>query len=371
MPSANDLYVYSLLHPIVGGEEKSPTIVSILLILLTKVIKSHELPPPRRDEETDCVVCQHSLRHSEKKELLVLSCGHILHRVCVEQWLIDPREHLYPVYAEHVEIDQPVRVLQSFKNVEPIWDKIDLPRNCPICRHRIIPTASEGYNMSQYEDGIAPEEAQHILDYFAHPKHGEQRKARLNNGATLGSELQAAHDHARNVYTGEFGTMQEEKETADFFARGDRLMEQRDADDSDYSPPKRKKVKPSRPRSENTKYPRKHIAALSQHQSHQRPPPVYIDLTKDSDDDIKMDDADGPSAATKPSSKPSTKLSITLDDHSNRKRVFKGRTTMTRPNYLNGRRTDPLTVWRGPRSRDWFRSHVQRSMLRRSGKITR
>lgn len=292
MPSVNDLYVQSLLHPIVDGEEKSPTIVSILLILLTEVILAHELPPPGPGDEVNCVVCQESLKHSDKKELLVLSCGHAQHRDCVEEWLLGKREHLYPVYAQHVDTDQPVQVVQPPENVEPIWDKLDIRRNCPICRNVIIPKANEGYNMSQYEDGIAPEEAQHILDYFTDPKRGERRIARLNDEATIGIQLQAAHDYARKLYTGEFWAKEWQKETEACFAQGDRLMEQRDANDSDYEPPKRKKVKRSRSRRDKTNHVNQRSSDHSPDQSKKRPAPVYIDLTQDSDDDGEMCDVE-------------------------------------------------------------------------------
>lgn len=251
MPSTNELYRESLLHQFVDGKEKSPTILSVLLILKGEAIKSEDLPLPAADQETDCTVCYESLRDAGK-DLVILTCGHFFHQACIKEWLKKEKQWDHPDLpddgvneAEHgfgnpvVEDGPPVPVDEAGRQLT------EVDRTCVLCRFIVFP--AHGYDMTKYEQGIAPEEAEWILRYFEDEQYGEERKIRLNDNDTIGVELQAAHEWAREQYYSDFRATKERK-TAEDTAKAERRAEERDDDDDDYEPPGRKRVKRSPPR---------------------------------------------------------------------------------------------------------------------------
>ena len=229
-------WVRQLMHPVETGVEKNPTIVNVLMALKTKVKVAMMLDFPNAH---DCTICNETLNIRAQEPLIELSCGHIFHRDCAIEKLI--AHHQFQGPALHVFNDVLWVPMPDDRPFNPqtvdIWVDHERRRDCPTCSRIIIPDQGV-YDWTNYEVGIAPEEAELILEWFRDPQLGQDRMARLNDDQTIGPTLREAQGWAAERYHHQYldnvAAEQEEHETARFLA-GDSDYADDDADD-DYVP---------------------------------------------------------------------------------------------------------------------------------------
>lgn len=219
-------------------------------------------------------------------------------RQCLNHWLLYEKQYTIDVPPEFSdygiddgEIEESIEDDDILEQREPVLVDRDQERSFPVCKHTVIP-AVEGNTTNNEDEAIFVVKAKWILKYFEDPEHGTERHERLNDGATIGTELTAAHDFAKWHYR----TALKHKRTAAVCARAERRAAQDDSSDSKNVP--RKKTKRSKTRREDVEDSKQSNESTG---CGRKPGPKIIDLTKDSEEDEEMSDVssrDGVGAKT-------------------------------------------------------------------------